>query len=377
MPRVIGLSVDTVGSYGREVIRGVTDFCRERADWVVAMEPGLLGDEQVVASGTDAGSGWTVDGAIVQAFDAGTMARLSEMNIPIINVSNLTTDSYNITTVLPDDLAIGRLAADYFLKLGLPHYGFCGHSGAVYSRLRGKAFVSRLREAGFAAAECDNATTSLEAWLQALPKPVGIFCCNDFWAHRALTEIRKLALHVPDEIAVLGVDDDEFLNAISPIPVSSIAIPARQVGYDAARLLEGLLHGNAVARVTTLPPVEVIARATTDVTHVEDELVAAAIRFVRDHAAKGLSVEEVLAQSPASRRQLERRFRAAVGRSISAEIRLAHIEAVKRLLLTTTLSIEEIATLTGFPSASRLGTTFRRVTRQSPSAFRAQSRKPV
>jgi LacI family transcriptional regulator len=366
--RAIGLAVDTVGSYGREVLHGVMEFCHRNPHWVIAMEPPLwVYDEQPRPEK------WNVDGLIVQAHSQEAIDRVRRARTPAINVANMRVCKRPLPTIVPDDPAIGRMAAEYLLTLNVPNYALCAHSVAQYSNLRGTAFKASMRAAGRTVNECDAARQDLVAWLVALPKPTAIFCVNDNWAHRVLSAARQRDLRVPDDVAVLGVDDDELLNTIGALPLSSIAIPAAKIGFEAARLLEEAIEGKRPPRYTTLPPLCVVPRATTDVANVDDPKVALAVQFIKSNVGRPIQVDQVLEHLSMSRRSLERRFRAAIGRSVATEIRRAHIERAKQLLTQTTLSIEEVARASGFSNLTLMGVMFRRHVGDSPSEFRRRS----
>ena len=371
--RAIGLAVDTVGSYGREVIHGVMEFCHRNPHWIIAVEPRLW-----IYDAEPQPDLWNVDGLIVQAYSQDVIDRVRAAGITAVNVANMGVAPRPLPTIVPDDLAIGRMAAEYLLSLGVRHYGFCAHGTYEFSVLRGRAFRERLAEAGVVPAECDTAERPIDPWLAAQPKPIAVFCCNDAWAHRTLSAARRCGLHVPDEVAVLGVDDDELLNTVGALPLSSIAIPASKIGFEAARMLEAMLHGGggppmSPPMLTTLPPVCVVPRATTDLTNVESPEVAAALRFIKANVARPLQVDDVLEHQSMSRRSLERKFRATLGRSVADEIRRARVERAKQLLTNTTLSVEEVAAASGFTSATLLGVVFRRHVGESPTTFRQRS----
>ena len=173
-------------------------------------------------------------------------------------------------------------------------------------------------------------------------------------------------------VAVLGVDDDELLNTVGACPLSSIAIPAAKVGFEAARLLEAALDGIAAPLLTTLPPLCVVPRTTTDVACVDDAYVAKGLQFIKANAARAIQVDDVVEHLSISRRSLERRFLRTIGHSVGSEIRRAHVERAKQLLIATTLSIEEVATASGFTSATLLGVVFRKYVGEAPTGFRRQ-----
>lgn len=366
--RAIGLAVDTVGSYGREVLHGVMEFCHRNPHWVIAMEPRLWVYDELPQPDK-----WSVDGLIVQAHNQDAVDRVRKTGKPAINVANMRVCKRPLPTIVPDDLAIGRLAAEYLLTLNVGNYAYCSHSIAQYSVLRGRAFIEAMRQAGKDVVECDATTDDLSHWVAALPKPVAVFCCNDNWAHRLLSAARRSDLRVPEDVAVLGVDDDELLNTIGALPLSSIAIPASKIGYEAARLLEEAIEGMKPPKFTTLPPLCVVPRATTDVSNVDDPKVAEAVQFIKTNVARPIQVQDVLEHLSISRRSLERRFRAAIGRSVATEVRRAHLDRAKQLLTNTTLSIDEVAQASGFTNVTLLGVVFRRYVGESPSTFRQRS----
>ena len=366
--RAIGLAVDTIGSYGREIIHGVMSFCHLNPHWVIAMEPRYwVFDDDLEPDQ------WNVDGLIIQAYDEKITQRVRDSGRPAINVSNMESSKKPLPTIVPDDVAIGKMAAEYLLSLSFRHFGFCHNSRYEFSHLRGRGFRERLAEAGVTAAVCDTHTEDLCAWLTAQPKPVAVFCCNDAWAHRTMIAARRCGLRVPDQIAVLGVDDDELLNTVGALPMSSIAIPAAKIGFEAARMLEEMLEGTEAPPHTTLPPLHVVPRATTKFVNVDHPEVSEALQFIRTNISRVLQVEDVLEHLSISRRSLERHFKSTLGRSVGSEIRMAHVERAKQLLTQTTLSVEEVAAASGFANPTMLGIQFRRYLGESPTAYRKRN----
>jgi LacI family transcriptional regulator len=344
-------------------------FCHANPHWIITVEP-------LWAFGTlPPVEEWEVDGMIVQVFSREFEDEVLQRKLPVMNVSNFCADPARLTTVVPDDAAIGVMAAEYLLSLGFRNLGFCWPGGLTYGQIRMDAFRERVEQAGHALHVCNVANMDLARWLAELPKPAGVLGCNDDWAHRVLNVARRAGVNVPDEVAVLGVDDDELFNALVTPSLSSIAIPVEQIGFTAARELDRLMDGKAPqTRTIMLAPVRVVARESTDVLAIGDQEVASAIRFIRNQSTRPLLVDDVLEHMPLSRRSLERRFRRAVGRSISGEIRRAHVERAKRLLVTTDLPMPRIARASGFTSATRFGIVFRNETGQSPTAFRRKAR---
>jgi LacI family transcriptional regulator len=216
--------------------------------------------------------------------------------------------------------------------------------------------------------------TEIADWLRSLEKPVGLLARDDLRAREVLDACRLAGLHVPEEIAVLGVNDDELICEMADPPLSSIIHNARRVGYEAAAMLENLMSGGKVLADIVVDPLGVHARQSTDLLAIEDAEVAKAVRFIREHACDGIRVDDVLDQVTLSRRALEKRFRAAVGRPPHMEIRRAQLERVKQLLVTSDYKLERIAEMTGFSTAQYLAGLFHRIVKMTPGAWRAAGR---
>jgi LacI family transcriptional regulator len=259
--------------------------------------------------------------------------------------------------------------------LGLKDLGFVWPGDTEFGQLRLNAFRQTAAAAGLQMHECNVSHTAIEAWLRKLPKPVGILGCNDDWAHRVLKAARRLEIKVPDQMAVLGVDDDELINTLMTPSLSSIALPTEQIGYEAASLLDRMINRETIQpEQFRLAPLRVVPRQSTEMTFVEDADVASAMRFIVEHASQPIHIEQVLKHVPLSRRSLERRFREILGRSVSEEIRRVHVERAKQLLITTDLAVKQIAAACGFESSTRMGIVFQQEVHETPTGFRQRSR---
>ena len=217
-----------------------------------------------------------------------------------------------------------------------------------------------------------------QLWLRQLPKPVGVFAANDLWGLPVVEACRIAGLSVPDDVAVLGADNDELRCELARPSLSSIVSPAERVGYEAASLLEHLIHGaEPPAKPLLIPPIGVVTRQSSDVLAGCDPEVTAAVRFIRENAHRPLSVNDVLRKAPMSRRSLERHFRSILERSVGAEIRHVHLERVRDLLASTALRMDEVASRSGFTSVHYMSRIFRRETGMTPTAYRRQVRNPI
>ena len=211
----------------------------------------------------------------------------------------------------------------------------------------------------------------IRRWLERLPKPVGIMACYDVRA-RLLLEVCRLAnWKVPDEIAVVGVHNDDLLCDLCDPPLSSVIPNARRAGSEAASLLERMMNGETVEqRRIEIPPLGVATRQSTDVVAVADLRIAGVLRFIRDHATEGITVRDLLRQAGISRSLLEKRFNKLLGRTPHAQILSVRLQCVKDLLTQTDLPVARIAERTGFENAEYLSVAFKRETGETPRQFR-------
>jgi LacI family transcriptional regulator len=280
------------------------------------------------------------------------------------------------------------MAAEYFLSLGLSHFAFFGSPAAEYSHIREQSFRKRLEEAGGEVAVCygeylreaptrtswKRIDSETGRWLRQLPKPVGLFACNDVLARSLADRCSRLGLHIPDEVALLGVDNDELECLLTSPPLSSISIPSERIGYEAAKLLDQTMAGRkSSARRILLPPVRVVARQSTDMMAIRDTMVLDALRYIRAHAAEAINVTSVVSAVGIGRRELERKFRAILGRSVLEELRHTRIQQAQKLLAGTNLPMPAVAKQSGFSSAHRLAIVFHRACGIPPTAYRRQS----
>lgn len=362
VPLTVGIFVDSVGSYGRGVISGFAGYAR-RAGWDLRFEPAWRFDprrrEDVGLVG--------LDGLLVQVTSRQSEARHLKSRVPSVNVSNFFLEP-SLPTVLPDDEAVGRLAAESFLIRGYRHVGFFGAAETGFARERLKGFVEGLGTQA-QLSTCDPATTPVEGWLRKLAKPSAIFACNDHFALTLLHHCGVLGIDVPSEVSVLGVDNDSLFASISKPTLSSIALPTLEIGQRAAQLLEKRMAGQDVKGTHRVAPLGIISRGSTAFMPTSDELVARVCREIAERYQRSLSVSELAERHAVSQRTLERRFRAAVGRTVLGELYRVRIEEAKRLLLAGGLPVKTVALRCGFTDVSRFSMIFRRQTGSTPTRF--------
>jgi len=216
----------------------------------------------------------------------------------------------------------------------------------------------------------------LSRWLKGLPKPVGIMTCHDDRGYQTLDACRRAGLRVPDEVAVIGIDNDANLCNLCTPSLTSIDVNPSRVGYEAASLLSRLMQGAPRPDQPVLlgPPRGVVHRQSTDVLSIEDQDVAAALRLVRDRATNGIRVSEVIAGARHSPSTLERRIKATLGHTLKTEITRVRLERAKLLLQETDLPVGTIAVRSGFSEPKYFCEVFRKSERMTAMSYRRMFR---
>ena len=376
--------------YCRGVLRGVREFARARENWVFTPVPSNPGAAGALARRPP-------DGVIAHVSSRELAEALRHLRRPTVNVSSVLLD-LPFPRVAADNFLVGRAAAEHLRERGLRRFAFIGHASHGYSKEREAGFRDGLGQGAEvhvyqapAPSRFDPVATlsapagPLERWAAALPRPVGVFTCNDVWGFKLSEVCRRLRLRVPDDVAIVGVDNDDLLCELSRPSLSSVAVPTERVGYAAAEMLERLMEstggGNGrerpmrVASPLLLPPAGVVTRQSSDVLAIDDEDLATAIRFIRRNCERPIGVRDVLSEVPVSRRALERKFRLFRGHGPSHEIRRAHVERAQSLLAGTELQMPAVAERSGFASAKHLCVVFHAETGMTPTGYRQRFRR--
>lgn len=377
----IGLMVMHSFAYYRRVLRGIWRYVEARPQWDVTS---IAPEQQPLRMR----GRFSPDGLVVAMNTVAVERALREWRRPAVNVSAIFWKQ-RFPRVGVDNRQVGKLAAEHFLEHGLRHFAFAGPPRHLFSTERREAFCQAVAEAGYAVISYENSTTpefdplgrrwdlepEFQSWLRRLPRPVGLFAPNDLWGVQVVLACRRGGIAVPEEVAVLGVDDDDLYCELTRPRLSSIIVPAEQIGYESVALLEHLLAGKKPPNgPLLLPPVGINPRRSTEVLAIDDEDVVAAIRFIRENVHQPLRVDDVLQHVPLTRRTLERRCRTALGWSVAEEIRRTHLERARRLLAATDLSIQAVAKQAGYSDYRHLVVAFRKQLGITPTAYRRQHR---
>ncbi len=377
----IGLAINHSYTYHRGVLRGIAQYAETRPEWMFIS---IIPEQQSLR----ALGRFRPVGVIASASTEQVIRSLCNWRKPVVNVDPHT-PSLRFPSVIVDNALVGQLAADHFLERGLCHFGFVGPPDLLYSTERHAAFCRSLEMAGHTAA-CYHSPANLPfdtlgrrwdldrgvyRWLRALPKPVGVFVPGDDWGVQVVEACNQVGLRVPEDVAILGVDDDDLDCELTRPRLSSVIVPGERIGYEAAALLDRLLAGEKPpAGPVIIPPPGVTTRRSTEILAIEDRDVVAAVRFIREHAHLPLRVVDVLQEVPIGRRSLEMHCRQALGHGLGEEIRRAHLELARRLLARTDLPIKTVAQQAGYSDFRHLAVAFRQQLGMAPTAYRRNVR---
>lgn len=372
----IGLLIESSRASGRDLLCGIAKCAHHYGPWAVYWEPGGLEKGWPRLKALD------MDGVILR--DVDKLEEVATLGIPAVVIGHSKTEIPNMVNVVTDSAAVGRIGADHLLKCGFKHFAFCGYGSAEsfsWSSLRQQSFSSHIAEAGFnvhgytmlspASHTWRKEHQRMAAWLRSLPKPAGVMACNDDCGRHVIEAAKLANLAVPDDVGVLGADNDEVVCGLTDPPMSSVAIHFERAGYEAALVLFRLLRGRRrVPDKIMVHASHVIARRSTDITAGSNPHVTKALQFIRDHARENVMVSEVSRAAGLSRRALEIRFRQEIGCSIRQHIRRIRTDQIVRLLVETDLPIGQIAETLGFSDIQHFARYFRAGKQTSPLAFR-------
>jgi LacI family transcriptional regulator len=363
--------LNTAAAWSRGILKGFMAAAHEH-DWA------LLHYHQNVEMSWLAAE-WTPTVAVVgPELPAEAVARLAPATLVSVNCDR---SAEGIASVCLDEEAIARRALRHLLDTGLRHFSTFRFDAGPFADARERAFVAAAHAAGaqvspgWGSAELNEPRSEVPSaivdWLRQLRKPCGIFTCTDSWGRVVARYVRAAGLRVPEDVALVGADNDVLeCELISP-PLSSVMIPWQELGRAAAQLVQLALSGKSIqAERRVLSPIAVMARRTSDIFAIQDPLVAKAVRWIRANAEQRLSVDMVAHAVGGGRKRLERRFRAALDRTVHDEIRRAHVDVAKTLLETTSHSLIQVAKDSGFRTAALLSVAFHRDMGMPPGLYR-------
>lgn len=378
LKRVI-LILETSRAFGRDLLYGITRYSRLNGRW------SLYGEPRGLKSSIPKLKDWNAHGIIMR--NSLIKKELIEMNLPTILALHDSKRPKNMPAICTDSESISRVAAEHLLERGLTNFGFCGYDNLEWSNGRKHYFKKIVKEAGFNTFLYDQPSDSkdiswqkeqkkMKVWLKNVAKPIGIMACNDDRGQEVLKICKTLNLKVPEEVSVIGVDNDLVLCDLADPPLSSVNLNVEQAGFAAAELLDKMMSGGEASFSDIIvKATHVVNRQSTDLIAVEDKEVSEAIRFIRNNAKDKINTMDVVKHTCLGRRCLEKRFKNSLKRTISQEIRRVRTESIKRMLIETNLSISEITSMFDFTSVEHIARYFRKEIGMSLMQFRKNNQK--
>jgi LacI family transcriptional regulator len=378
----VALLIETARGYGRQMLRGIVHYARLHGPWSFYVTPGDF--QQALPKMQQ----WGGTGIIARIETARIAEAVLESGLPTIAL-DLSEDELRaphplsrLSEVASDSIRAAEMAAEHLTGRGFRNFAFVGIPGRVWSERRERGFCQAIAAAGFGVRVYNPPASArsrvwereqpiLAEWLRRLPRPVGVMACNDDRGREVLEACRAAEVRVPEEMAVIGVDNDELLCELATPPLSSVALNAEGAGYRAAALLDSMMRRRLrKPRRLVAEPLHVVTRRSTDMIAIEDAEVAAALAFIHDHAAEPIGVEDVVRHLQISRRNIEIRFQNQVGRTLHAELQRARLQRARRFLAETDLPIPKIAEAVGYSTSCYFIQVFRKEHGTTPARYR-------
>jgi LacI family transcriptional regulator len=377
------LLIDTARAYERGLIRGIAKYSALFGPWIFYRQTPFYRFTQENKNTLKRLKSWNADGIIMR--ENRMMKDILTLGLPTV-VFPYSSQEIENTTVITDDEAIGKQGAAYLLNKGYQHFAFCGFEEQYWSVKRKKYFENEINSAGKNFYPYINPTSLREklwenepfymaSWLYKLPKPLAIMTANDERGQQVIEAAKIAELQVPEQLAILGVDNDELVCELTNPALSSIDINPKKAGYEAGHILHKKINGEKVQKTNVIiRPHSVVTRQSTDIIAIEDENIRNALNYIRKNAThRALSIEEVVQSTTLSRRTLENKFARYLKRSILSEIKRIRIWQISKLLTDTNLTISEIAFDTGFLSVQNISRYFKNQTGYTPKEYRKKN----
>lgn len=380
----VALLVETSRGFGRDLLCGISRYAQLHGPWSFHIKAGDF--EQALPKMKQ----WGGTGIIARIPNERIAKAILDTNLPTIALG-LSDEQLQpgsplreFSELSSDPVEVASMAANHLLERRFRHFAYVGVEGRSWSKRREREFGAQLRKVGFephiyispekpADRVWEKEQSIILEWLRRLPKPVGLFACNDDRGREVLEACRIMNLRVPEDVAVLGVDNDEVFCGLAYPPLSSVALNAETAGYRAAELLDGMMQGAIrKPRRIMVEALGVVTRRSTDIVAVEDEDVASALQYIHREQGRNISVESVVQEVAVSRRNLEKRFRDTIGRTILEEIQITRLERAKRLLLETTYPVSKVAELSGFGTTGYFIQFFQNRVGKTPRKYRTE-----
>ena len=385
MARILFLT-DFSEAYARNLLLGIARYAHAVGQaWSLCRLPLSIRDKFGIEAVIDLAKKMRADAVIGQFYNTDNVELFARNGIITI-AQDFKARFTTIPNITGPHFLAGKMGAEYFAKKGFRHFAFYGTRDVVWSDERMQGFRETVRAANPSftfSALCKNTqnalwdydTNQLVTWLQSLPKPVAIMACDDNHAYH-ITEACQQGgggrLRIPDDIAVLGVDNDETICRLSSPNLSSLNQNIEQGGYDVAQLIDRILRDPATPREDVMvQPTHIVTRQSTDIYANNDQHIAEVLKYIHENISQKITVDELVELVPLSRRLLETRFKRSMGTSIYDYILQTRIEKVAQLLCEG-MSVSEAAIELGFSDIKNLSRMFRQQRGMTPSEYRRE-----
>ncbi|MFD2035506.1 DNA-binding transcriptional regulator [Belliella marina] len=376
------LLLDFAEEYSKSLLKGISRYSSEFGPWSYCRMPLFYRETMGTRGIIDWAHDWGANGIIGQLYNE-MESDFLDSGIPVI-VQDFKERFRKIPNITGSYRETGKLGADYFLKKGYYHFAFYGFNNIVWSRERAEGFEKTINDAGYQVHYFEHKkarstdvwyykSNSLSNWLLNLPKPIALMACDDNQGGHITEACKQIGIRIPQDIAVLGVDNDVMLCELSDPPLSSISLDIEYGGYQAAQILAEMIKNKSqFNRDIIVPPLKVVTRSSTDIYASANGYVAKTLDFIHKNIDKSLQVDEVVKEVPMSRRSLEKLFLEITGKPIYKYISDLRIEKVAEKLAETDLTIFEIALDMGLPDSKNISRQFKQVMGCTPVEYRRQ-----
>lgn len=377
--RHVAVIVNATKPYDRKVISGLAEYVQQVGNWSLYVE------EEPLDKLPDFRT-WDGDGVIANFDDPRVFNAVRNLDVPVVGLGGGYGKYHprqDISYLRTDNDKVAQLAATLLVERGFRHFAYCGMPKTPlngWSKERERSFINFVNTRGFPCEVYNGRFTTtrqwrklqdhLGRWLSEVEKPIGIMACNDARARHVLEACRNIGVRVPDEIAVIGVDNDELICELTQPPLSSVEQGARRLGYEAAASLDKLMSGKRIKSFErTIEPVGIVERRSTDTLAFDDAAVTLALQIIRERACEPIQVRDVIDAVTVSRTSLETRFQKHTSHSIHSQIRNTQLAHAKKMLTTANLPIKSISQHCGFRTVQYFTTVFREEFGETPAAF--------
>ncbi|MEL5894844.1 DNA-binding transcriptional regulator [Bacteroides sp. GD17] len=384
MVRLI-LLTDFTEAFAHNLLRGILEYSKGREPWVVCRMPPSYKQSYGIPGVLEWAKKWQADAIIAQFNDNDEVELFRENGIVA-----LAQDFQSRFSVIPNITSryelTGQMAADFFLQKGFRNFAFYGYKDVVWSEERYMGFRNRIMEKGLGDNFFEYKNQPLENlwyyesepladWIKSLPHPVALMACDDTRGNKIMEMCQVLGINIPEEIAVLGVDNDEIICNLSEPPLSSVSLNIVKGGYEAARLIDRLIHNEATScEDVIIQPITIVNRLSTDIYATDNPAILAALKYIHQNLANKINVEDIVKQVPLSRRLLEIRFRQVTGQSIYQYISDLRMERFSQLLLASTEPIADLAMQVGLADSKNLARQFKLWKGCTPVEYRKRNK---